>query len=35
MKRKGVVIAFLLGWGLAVLISPRDVLGFFRPRSAT
>lgn len=32
--RKGTVIAFALGWLLAVLISPRDVVGFFRGRAA-
>jgi Na+(H+)/acetate symporter ActP len=32
--RKGVVIAFLVGWAFAVLISPRDVLGMFSRKSA-
>lgn len=31
---KKYILPFLLGWALAVLISPRDVLGFFKPRSA-
>lgn len=35
MRRKGIVIAFLLGWALAVFISPRDVVGFFKPRAAS
>lgn len=32
--RKGTIIAFLLGWALAVVLSPRDVVAWFRPRSA-
>lgn len=31
---KKVVFAFLAGWALAILISPRDVVGMFKPRSA-
>jgi hypothetical protein len=31
--KKGVVLAFILGWALAFLIAPRDVLGMFRPRA--
>lgn len=34
MPRKGIVIAFLVGWAVAVLISPRDVIGWFRGRPA-
>jgi len=29
MKR-ATIIAFLLGWALAVFLSPRDVVGWFR-----
>lgn len=32
--KKGTVIAFLLGWALAILISPKDLLGAFRSRTA-
>lgn len=32
--KKATVIAFLLGWALAVFISPRDVVGIFRPRTS-
>lgn len=32
MKR-ATVIAFLLGWALAVVLSPRDVVAIFRPKS--
>jgi len=28
--RKSVVIAFLIGWAVAVFISPRDVVGYFK-----
>lgn len=28
--RKSVWIALLIGWGLAVFISPRDVVGYFK-----
>ncbi len=31
---KKVIFAFLAGWALAVFISPKDVVGIFRPRSA-
>jgi hypothetical protein len=31
---KKVIFAFLIGWGVAFLLSPRDVLGFFKPRAA-
>lgn len=31
---KRVVIAFLAGWALAILVSPRDVIGMFKPRAA-
>jgi hypothetical protein len=31
---KKVVFAFLAGWAVAILLSPRDVLGFFKPRAA-
>lgn len=31
---KKIVFAFLAGWALAVFISPRDVVGMFRPKSA-
>jgi hypothetical protein len=31
---KKVVLAFLAGWALAILVSPRDVLGFLRPKTA-
>jgi hypothetical protein len=34
MFKKGAIIAFLLGWALAALVSPRDVVGWFRPRVA-
>jgi len=30
---KKVVLAFLAGWALAILISPRDVAGMFRGKS--
>lgn len=30
--RKGTVIAFVLGWLLAVLIAPRDVIGMVTGR---
>lgn len=33
MSRK-FVFGLLLGWGIAILLSPRDVLGFFKPRAA-
>lgn len=32
--RKGLFIAALIGWGFALLVSPRDVVGWFRGRSA-
>lgn len=32
--KKSVVFAFLAGWALAILLSPRDVLGMFKPRAA-
>lgn len=31
---KRFVLAFLAGWALAILISPRDVMGYFKPRAA-
>lgn len=31
---KRVVFAFLAGWAVALLLSPRDVMGFFRPKTA-
>jgi len=31
---KKVVFAFLAGWAIAILLSPRDVLGMFKPRTA-
>jgi hypothetical protein len=31
---KKVILWFLLGWGLAIFISPRDMFGFFRPKAA-
>lgn len=33
MKKKA-ILAFLLGWALAVFISPRDVVAIFKPKSA-
>jgi hypothetical protein len=30
---KKVLLAALVGWSLAILITPRDVIGFFRPKS--
>lgn len=32
--KKGVVIAFLAGWALAILISPQQVFGMFRRPAA-
>lgn len=32
--KKSVVLAALIGWGIAFFLSPRDVAGWFRPRSA-
>lgn len=31
---KKFVFAFLAGWALAILLPPRDVIGFLRPKSA-
>lgn len=31
---KRVVFWFLAGWALALLLSPRDVIGFFKPKTA-
>lgn len=31
---KKFVFGLLVGWALAILVSPRDVLGFFKPRTA-
>lgn len=31
---KKLFIGILIGWGLAVLISPKDVIGMFRARSS-
>jgi len=31
---KRVILWFLAGWALAILVSPRDVLGFFKPKTA-
>lgn len=28
--RKGTIIAFILGWALAIAIGPRDVIAMFR-----
>jgi hypothetical protein len=30
---KKIVFAVLVGWGLSILIGPRDVVGYFRPKS--
>lgn len=31
---KKVVLAALIGWGIAFFLSPRDVAGWFKPRTA-
>lgn len=30
---KKLIFAVLIGWSLSILISPRDVAGFFRPKT--
>lgn len=31
---KKLIIGLLLGWAVSIFLSPRDVVGFFRPKSA-
>ncbi len=31
---KKLIFVFLAGWALAILVSPRDVVGMFKPRAA-
>lgn len=33
MSRK-FIFGLLIGWGIAILLSPRDVMGWFKPRAA-
>lgn len=32
--RKRVILWFLAGWALAIFLSPRDVVGWIKPKSA-
>jgi len=34
MKGKKVILWVLVGWGLSVLLGPRDVIAWFKPRAA-
>lgn len=31
---KKVILAAVIGWGLSYILGPRDVLGWFRPKTA-
>lgn len=33
MPRKGIVIAFLAGWALSMVISPRTLMGMVRAKA--